>query len=143
MVQDLTKAELEIMKIFWRSDIPLTRKQVQQRSTVVRKNSVNPMIRRLIQKEWIHDVGRVFYSRNSSASYEPKVTIDEYLLTLIDVEDVPSVMIALSTRLGNEAQINEIIDALAHQREKVIDADQDEADAVVENVIVADLDDEE
>ena len=142
MVQDLTKTELEIMKIFWRSDVPLTRKQVQQLNSVVRKNSVNPMIRRLIEKEWIHDVGRVFYSRSSSAAYEPKVTIDEYLLTLIDMQDVPTLMLALSARLGDEDEINVIIDALVHQKEKVIDADQDEADVFVEDAH-ADTDSEE
>lgn len=53
MIQELTKAELEIMKIFWRSETPLTRKQVAAQTTKIKPNSVNPMIRNLIEKGWI------------------------------------------------------------------------------------------
>lgn len=126
MVQELTKAELEIMKIFWRSETPLTRKQVAAQTTKIKTNSVNPMMRNLIEKGWIQAAGRIYSSTTSSLSYKPKGKFYDYLCTVIEHPDVPAIMVSLSTELGNEENIDLVMAALIEQKLKIQAEDQDD-----------------
>lgn len=121
MIQELTKAELEIMKIFWRSKTPLTRKEVALLTTKIKPNSVNPMIHNLLAKDWIEPAGRVYSSTTSSLSFKPKRKFYDYLCTIIECPDVPGIMIALSTELGNEENIDLVMNALLEQKSKIHD----------------------
>lgn len=125
MIQELTKAELEIMKIFWRSKTPLTRKEVASLTTKIKPNSVNPMIHNLIDKDWIQPAGRVYSSTTSSQSFTPKREFYDYLCTIIESPDIPAIMIALSTELGNEKNIDLVMAALLEQKSR-LHADQDD-----------------
>ncbi len=74
----LTPKEYELMKILWTSEKPLLLSDILKRTENIAKNTLNPIINKLIDRKYIKVVGNLKVSKTYSRLYAPAITIDEY-----------------------------------------------------------------
>lgn len=74
----LTSKEYELMKILWTAEKPLLLSDIIERTEDIAKNTLNPMISKLIDRKYIKVVGNLKVSKTYSRLYAPAITVDEY-----------------------------------------------------------------
>lgn len=81
----LTKSELEIMDVFWASQVPLSRSDLLERSKEKnwKDSSVHILLNGLLNKGAIHEVGFVKRSKTYGRTFLPTMTREEYFATMI------------------------------------------------------------
>ncbi len=81
----LTKSELEIMDVFWASDMPLSRSDLLERSEEKnwKDSSVHILLNGLLNKGAIHEVGVVKRSKTYGRTFLPTMTREEYFASMI------------------------------------------------------------
>ncbi len=81
----LTRSELEIMDVFWASDMPLSRSDLLERSEEKnwKDSSVHILLNGLLAKEAIREVGFVKRSKTYGRTFLPTMTREEYFATTV------------------------------------------------------------
>lgn len=81
----LTKSELEIMDVFWASDMPLSRSDLLERSEEKnwKDSSVHILLNGLLNKGAIHEVGVVKRSKTYGRTFLATMTREEYFASMI------------------------------------------------------------
>lgn len=81
----LTKSELEIMDVFWESQVPLSRSDLLERSEEKnwKDSSVHILLNGLLNKGAIHEVGFVKRSKTYGRTFLPTMTREEYFASMI------------------------------------------------------------
>lgn len=81
----LTKSELEIMDVFWATDMPLSRSDLLERSEEKnwKDSSVHILLNGLLHKGAIHEVGFVKRSKTYGRTFLPTMTREEYFASMI------------------------------------------------------------
>ena len=74
----LTSKEYELMKILWTAEKPLLLSDIIERTEDIAKNTLNPMISKLIDRKYIKVVGNLKVSKTYSRLYALAITVDEY-----------------------------------------------------------------
>lgn len=82
---ELTKSEMEIMDVFWGSDVPLSRSDLLAHSEekTWKDSSVHILLNGLLQKGVIHEAGLVRRSKTYGRVFAPSVTREEYFAETI------------------------------------------------------------
>jgi BlaI family penicillinase repressor len=82
---ELTKSEMEIMDVFWESEVPLSRSDLLARSTQKswKDSSVHILLNGMLQKGVIEEAGFVKRSKTYGRTFAPTLTREEYFATTI------------------------------------------------------------
>ena len=81
----LTRSELEIMDVFWGTDMPLSRSDLLERSEEKnwKDSSIHILLNGLLNKEAIVEVGFVKRSKTYGRTFRPTMTREEYFASMI------------------------------------------------------------
>ena len=82
---ELTKSELQIMDVFWASDVPLSRSDLLERSEnkTWKDSSVHILLNGLLHKGAICEAGFVKRSKTYGRTFQPAMTREEYYAAAI------------------------------------------------------------
>lgn len=82
---ELTKSEMEIMDVFWASEIPLSRADLleQEEEKTWKDSSVHILLNGLLQKGAIREAGFVRRSKTYGRTFLPNLTREEYFASTI------------------------------------------------------------
>lgn len=80
----MTPKEYELMKILWSAEKPLLLSDILERTENIAKNTLNPIIKKLIDRKYIKVVGNLKVSKTYSRLYAPAITVDEYAALQLD-----------------------------------------------------------
>ena len=82
---ELTKSELQIMDVFWASDVPLSRSDLLERSEgkTWKDSSVHILLNGLLNKGAICEAGFVKRSKTYGRTFLPAMTREEYYAAAI------------------------------------------------------------
>ena len=77
---ELTKSEMQIMDVFWASDVPLSRSDLLERSEgkTWKDSSVHILLNGLLNKGAICEAGFVKRSKTYGRTFRPAMTREEY-----------------------------------------------------------------
>lgn len=118
----LTRSELEIMDVFWATDMPLSRSDLLERSgeKTWKDSSVHILLNGLLQKEAIQEVGFVKRSKTYGRTFRPTMTREAYFASMIfsfrNKPDIVGLMEALLQREDITAAELDAIEKLVAQR---------------------------
>ena len=82
---ELTKSEMEIMDVFWASEVPLSRSDLLESSAekTWKDSSVHILLNGLLKKGLIHEAGLVKRRKTYGRLFAPSMTREEYFVTNI------------------------------------------------------------
>ena len=82
---ELTKSEMEIMDVFWASDVPLSRADLlaHEEEKTWKDSSVHILLNGLLQKGAIREAGFVRRSKTYGRTFLPNLTREEYFAITI------------------------------------------------------------
>jgi BlaI family penicillinase repressor len=82
---ELTKSEMEIMDVFWASEVPLSRADLLEHGEekTWKDSSVHILLNGLLQKGAIREVGFVRRSKTYGRTFLPNLTREEYFASTI------------------------------------------------------------
>ena len=100
---EFSKRELQIMKVLWHSDMPLTSSVIKSRSTpeVRRLYSINKVLSQLLEKRAVEEHGFVKDGRHIARTFVPTLSQKEYFDDYFAKQDPEDMPIMLSALLGN------------------------------------------
>lgn len=76
----LSDRELEVMQVLWASETPVIASEIQKLNSELNINTIQAVLRKLLQKKMIEVADIVYSGTVLSRSYKPIVSADEYLL---------------------------------------------------------------
>ena len=81
----LTKSELEIMDVFWATEMPLSRSDLLEQSEEKnwKDSSIHILLNGLLNKDAIREVGFVKRSKTYGRTFRPTMTREEYFASMI------------------------------------------------------------
>lgn len=81
----LTKSELEIMDVFWATEMPLSRSDLLEQSEEKnwKDSSIHILLNGLLNKDAIREVGFVKRSKTYGRTFRPTMTREEYFSSMI------------------------------------------------------------
>lgn len=85
-----TKSEVEILKILWQSDDPLTSSEIINKSLEKswKDRSIHSILNNLLEKNEIKVVGKVQTTKNYARQFAPAITEEAYLAKQIADSDL-------------------------------------------------------
>ena len=110
----LTPRELEVMEILWKHDEPLPACDIQKDIPELSVNSVLPILKRLLNKEYIHIAD---YSQRNKAlmrEFSPTISKEQYMASFIDEQTMARLTISFVRQCADQA----ILDQLQQEIEK-------------------------
>lgn len=111
-MDNLTKSELEVMQLLWKSDEALSSSAIVAKSANTgahwQKSYIHLLIKSLLDKGMIEIVGFTKNTKNYSRTFKAKLSKKEYILM----------------RLGDECGYKECIKAIATQTDNVGELDE-------------------
>ena len=110
----LTPRELEVMDILWKHDKPLPACDIQKDIPELSVNSVLPILKRLLNKEYIHIAD---YSQRNKAlmrEFSPTISKEQYMASFIDEQTMARLTISFVRQCADQA----ILDQLQQEIEK-------------------------
>lgn len=111
----LTKSELEIMDVFWATDMPLSRADLLERSEEKnwKDSSVHILLNGLLNKDAIQEVGFVKRSKTYGRTFRPTMTREEYFASMIfSFRHKPEIVALMEALLKRENITAEELDAI-------------------------------
>ena len=131
---ELTKSEMEIMDVFWASEVPLSRSDLLESSDekTWKDSSVHILLNGLLKKGLIHEAGLVKRRKTYGRLFAPSLTREEYFVTNVfsyrHKPEPVSLMKAFTQRIELSTQELEAIEAVFHQA--VLDSKNPPSDPV-------------
>ncbi|MGL5258550.1 MAG: BlaI/MecI/CopY family transcriptional regulator [Lachnospiraceae bacterium] len=123
--QPLTKREFDIMTILWEADKPLIASEIVTISNEITINTVQAVLKKLLQYKYIKIDEIVYSGKVLTRSYIPLLTPEEYQLNYIsslfkNLSDVPNAAANfVSTLLDSEMDAQQLLSEI-EQLEQVI-----------------------
>ena len=111
----LTRSELEIMDVFWATEMPLSRSDLLERSEEKnwKDSSVHILLNGLLQKEAIQEVGFVKRSKTYGRTFRPTMTREEYFASMIfSFRHQPKIVGLMEALLKREDITSEELEAI-------------------------------
>ena len=118
---ELTKSEMEIMDVFWASEVPLSRSDLLESSDekTWKDSSVHILLNGLLKKGLIHEAGLVKRRKTYGRLFAPSLTREEYFVTNIfsyrHKPEPQKLMEAFTQRVDLSAQELRNIEAIFRQ----------------------------
>ena len=109
----LTKRESDVMEIFWSHDEDLSARDIQQYLQEVTVNSIQPVLKRLQAKEYIHIAGFSQNTKTLMRVYRPTVSRVQHFISMIDKETSHEVSMAMVKKCKDKAFLEELRDVIA------------------------------
>lgn len=106
----LTKRESDVMEVFWNNDRPLAVGDIQQVISEITSNSIQPVLKKLQKKGFIHVSGISQNKKTLMREYLPSITKAEYVASLLDKDTFLQVASTFVQNNGNDDE--EFISAL-------------------------------
>ena len=89
----LTKRETDVMEIFWAHDEDLSARDIQQYLPDITVNSIQPVLKRLQKKEYIHVSGFSQHTKSLMRVYRPLVSKAQHIVSLMDQQEILLLMV--------------------------------------------------
>ena len=98
----LTKRESDVMEVFWNNDRPLAVGDIQQVISEITSNSIQPVLKKLQKKGFIHVSGISQNKNTLMREYLPSITKAEYVASLLDKDTFLQVASTFVQNNGND-----------------------------------------
>lgn len=112
--QPLSKKEKEVMRVLWNSSTPLVASQINNIDLKLNINTVQAVLKKLLLKEYIKIADIVYSGTVLTRSYEPTISIDEYVAGQLkyDLSDIGNIsklgVIAAFLEIDEEEKIEKL-----------------------------------
>ena len=110
----LTPRELDVMEILWKHDEPLPACDIQKDIPELSVNSVLPILKRLLNKEYIHIAD---YSQRNKAlmrEFSPTISKEQYMASLNDNKT----LLQMTTSFIQQCDDMDVLDQLQQEIDK-------------------------
>ncbi|WP_409076874.1 BlaI/MecI/CopY family transcriptional regulator [Bombilactobacillus bombi] len=107
-MKKLTNKELQIMQVFWNSEIPLSARNVIQIDPSMSQNTVQTLVRKLLLNDFLK-VATVDYSGTVLArKYLPLISEKEYFLSVFPISKIKQFINAFIDTTDNKKDLENI-----------------------------------
>ena len=120
-MKNLTKKQIEIMKIFWANEQPLAASDILKLDTSMNINTIRASIQSLLKADYIEVAGIEYRGNVLARTYTYKITIEEYIISnFVGINHKVSKKSLISQFIKceeNENVIEELEQELKHRKE--------------------------
>ncbi|MTK08109.1 MAG: BlaI/MecI/CopY family transcriptional regulator [Hungatella sp.] len=123
----LTKRELDVMTILWESSRPLVASEITKIDETLNINTVQAVIRKLLDKEYIEVDDIVYSGTVLTRSYKPALSKKEMAVQRFigqfqenDKVSIPNLVATLLKHEKNEQEVIEELELLLAERKKLL-----------------------
>nr|WP_304973035.1 BlaI/MecI/CopY family transcriptional regulator [uncultured Schaedlerella sp.] len=76
----MTSRELEVLRVFWASDVSLTAIDIPQKNPKLKINTVQGVIKNLLKKNFIEVDNIIYHNTVLTRTFKPILTQEEYMM---------------------------------------------------------------
>lgn len=123
----LTKKEIDVMTILWESDTPLVASEITKKDESLNINTVQAVIRKLLNKKYIEVANIVYSGTVLTRSYRPtlsknELTVQRFIGQLQENNKVsiPNLVTTLLKHEKNEQEVIKELETLLEERKKLL-----------------------
>ncbi|WP_349673323.1 BlaI/MecI/CopY family transcriptional regulator [Lacrimispora sp.] len=123
----LTKRELDVMTILWESSRPLVASEITKKDESLNINTVQSVIRKLLDKKYIEVDDIVYSGTVLTRSYKPALSKKEMAVQRFigqfqenDKVSIPNLVATLLKHEKNEQEVIEELELLLAERKKLL-----------------------
>jgi len=123
----LTKRELDVMTILWESSRPLVASEITKKDESLNINTVQAVIRKLLDKKYIEVDDIVYSGTVLTRSYKPALSKKEMAVQRFigqfqenDKVSIPNLVATLLKHEKNEQEVIEELELLLAERKKLL-----------------------
>lgn len=123
----LTKKEIDVMTILWESDTPLVASEITKKDESLNINTVQAVIRKLLNKKYIEVANIVYSGTVLTRSYRPtlsknELTVQRFIgqLQENDKVSIPNLVTTLLKHEKNEQEVIKELETLLEERKKML-----------------------
>jgi predicted transcriptional regulator len=128
----LTDREMDVMKILWRSKEPLVASEIAKKGDSLSNNTVQSVLRKLLEKKYIVVADIVYSGTVLTRSYKPIVLKKDILLEQFvsqfnkddDTIPIPSLVGTLLKHEKNEKETIEKLEKLLEERKNILSQEE-------------------
>lgn len=130
----LTKREMDVMTVLWESDTPLVASEITKIEESLNINTVQAVIRKLLDKKYIEVADIVYSGTVLTRSYRPTLSKKDLTVQRFigqfqenDKVSIPNLVTTLLKHEKNEQEVIEELEILLEERKKLLNQpDQEE-----------------
>jgi len=123
----LTKREMDVMTILWESNTPLVASEITKMDDSLNINTVQAVIRKLLDKKCIEVADIVYSGTVLTRSYRPTLSKKEMTVQRFigqfqenDKVSIPNLVTTLLKHEKNEQEVIEELEAMLEERKKML-----------------------
>jgi predicted transcriptional regulator len=123
----LTKREMDVMTILWESNTPLVASEITKMDDSLNINTVQAVIRKLLDKKYIEVADIVYSGTVLTRSYKPTLSKKEMTVQRFigqfqenDKVSIPNLVTTLLKHEKNEQEVIEELEAMLEERKKML-----------------------
>lgn len=123
----LTKREMDVMTILWESNTPLVASEITKMDDSLNINTVQAVIRKLLDKKYIEVADIVYSGTVLTRSYRPtlskkEMTVQRFIgqFQETDKVSIPNLVTTLLKHEKNEQEVIEELEAMLEERKKML-----------------------
>ncbi|CUX18508.1 Penicillinase repressor [Clostridium sp. C105KSO15] len=123
----LTKREMDVMTILWESNTPLVASEITKMDDSLNINTVQAVIRKLLDKKYIEVADIVYSGTVLTRSYRPTLSKKEMTVQRFigqfqenDKVSIPNLVTTLLKHEKNEQEVIEELEAMLEERKKML-----------------------
>lgn len=123
----LTKREMDVMTILWESNTPLVASEITKMDDSLNINTVQAVIRKLLDKKYIEVADIVYSGTVLTRSYRPtlskkEMTVQRFIRQFQenDKVSIPNLVTTLLKHEKNEQEVIEELEAMLEERKKML-----------------------
>ncbi len=123
----LTKREMDVMTILWESNTPLVASEITKMDDSLNINTVQAVIRKLLDKKHIEVADIVYSGTVLTRSYRPTLSKKEMTVQRFigqfqenDKVSIPNLVTTLLKHEKNEQEVIEELEAMLEERKKML-----------------------
>lgn len=114
---NFTKRELQIMRILWASNQPISAKEIAQTSAGISQNTVQTVLKKLLKRKIIKTDGVGYSGTVLTRLYTPIVTEADFLRTFLDRDKVFD-LVASYIRKSDADELDQVERLINQKRQK-------------------------
>lgn len=104
----LTKRESDIMEVFWNHDTDLSASDIQNHLDDVSINSIQPILKRLQHKGYIHVSGISQNAKALTRVYRPSITKTQHIASMVDQKTIYELATAMVKECDDRQTLEEL-----------------------------------
>ncbi len=123
----LTKREMDVMTILWESNTPLVASEITKMDDSLNINTVQAVIRKLLDKKYIEVADIVYSGTVLTRSYRPtlskkEMTVQRFIRQFQenDKVSIPNLVTTLLKHEKNEREVIEELEVMLEERKKML-----------------------